>query len=307
MAQEEVPQTSSLGPDGSTPVISVIIAAYNAAETLGEQLAALARQRPPFAWELLVCDNGSEDGTAELVRGWMAHIPQLILVDASTRRGPGAARNTGALAARAPLLAFCDADDIVADDWLLHMQLGLRHSELVAGRTIPLSSPGAVSVSWAVEHLIVMPYWPQYPSAASSNLGVQSSVFRELSGFDESLRNGEDTDFCWRAQIAGFTLARRANAVVHIRKRTGLIPVFRQAFSYAAGEMQLKRKHAEAMAAYVPPETASTREEASTHVEERKSFTRHAMRIFRPDGRADAAWRFGGWLGRRWAGAFGSR
>ncbi len=56
-----------------TPEVSVIVAAYNAEATLGEQLEALSRQAVSFPWELLVCDNGSTDGTAELVRSLVDH------------------------------------------------------------------------------------------------------------------------------------------------------------------------------------------------------------------------------------------
>ncbi|MBW4031753.1 MAG: glycosyltransferase [Acidobacteria bacterium] len=307
MSVEENPQEPPRDQETRSPAITVIIAAFNAEDTLGEQLGALARQDSPFDWEVLVCDNGSTDGTADLVRAWAHRLPQLKLVDASIRRGPSAARNVGAQAARSALLAFCDADDIVADDWLLEMQRALQDSELVAGRTVPLPSPGAVSVSWAVDGLIVMPYWPLYPSAASSNLGVHSSVFRDLDGFDESLRSGEDIDFCWRAQMRGSSLEQCASAVVHIRKRTGLRSVYRQAFSYAVGEIQLKRKHADAMAAYVPSPAGPAEDGVPTRIPSRPSFPRRAFRILQPDGRADAAWRFGGWLGRRWASAFGAR
>ncbi|NTV38904.1 MAG: glycosyltransferase [Demequinaceae bacterium] len=295
--------------------VSVIIAAFDAERTLGEQLAAMSRQRVPFHWELLLCDNGSTDGTMALARSWQDRLPQLNLVDASARRGAGAARNTGASVARAPLLAFCDADDVVADDWLLRMQRALQHATVVAGagETALLNPPGQASVSWSVDTVITKPYWPEYPAAASSNLGVRAVAFAEVGGFDESLRTGEDIDLCWRIQLAGGTLSRQPEVVVHIRKRVGLLPVFRQAYGYAAGDRQLKHKFARLIECYRPAEEASpavvqnlpSAADAAAPPSRRGMLERLA-RILRPAGMADAAWRIGGWFGTRVGGVDGA-
>src|SRR5690242_355556 len=103
---------------GPVPELSVVIAAFDAQHTLGEQLDALAGQDVGFAFEVLVCDNGSRDATPALVRRRQEHEPWLRLVDASARRGPSAARNIGAGHARGRFLAFCDADDVVGQGWL---------------------------------------------------------------------------------------------------------------------------------------------------------------------------------------------
>ena len=67
--------------------ISVIIPCLNAAGTLVEQLEALFGQDYSGEWELLVADNGSSDGTAELVESYRSKLPRLRFVDASARRG----------------------------------------------------------------------------------------------------------------------------------------------------------------------------------------------------------------------------
>lgn len=287
------------------PVVSVIIAAFNAEHTLDEQLEAMLRQEVPFEWELLVCDNGSTDGTAALVRSWQNRLPQLRLIDASARRGASAARNIGASLARATLLAFCDADDVVADDWLLRMRRALRRSALVAGagETTRLNPPGQASVSWSVDTVITKPYWPRYPAAASSNLGVSAPAFREVKGFDESLRTGEDIDLCWRMQLAGARLVRHPEVVVHIRKRVGIGAVFRQAYSYSVGDRQLRHKYAAHIADQTPPERA-TPERATPEGEHRAATSSggrlgRLRRVLSRTGIANVAWRLGQWWGSR--------
>src|SRR5215204_6439039 len=92
-----------------TSGIAVVIPSFNAAATLPAQLAALAGQRYEGELEVLVSDNGSTDGTLDVVRGWQDRLPVRV-VDASDRRGAGHARNVGAAAASMDLIAYCDAD-----------------------------------------------------------------------------------------------------------------------------------------------------------------------------------------------------
>ncbi|HEY4573152.1 MAG TPA: glycosyltransferase family A protein, partial [Thermoanaerobaculia bacterium] len=98
--------------------LSVVIPCLNAAATLGVQLAALTRQSWPGGWEVIVADNGSTDGSREIVESYRGRLPGLALVDASDRRGQAHARNLGAAAATGDALLFCDADDEVAPGWM---------------------------------------------------------------------------------------------------------------------------------------------------------------------------------------------
>ena len=100
-------------------LVSVVVPIRNAEDHVGEQLAALAGQTYRGPWELLVVDNGCSDRSIQIVESFRERLPSLVVVDATPRRGLGRARNAGAAAAATgPLLAYCDADDVVARDWL---------------------------------------------------------------------------------------------------------------------------------------------------------------------------------------------
>ena len=86
--------------------LSVVIACYNAARTIGGQLESLARQEWSEPWEVIVADNGSTDGSAAIAEQYRSRLPSLRVVDASARRGQAYARNVGAKAARGVALAF---------------------------------------------------------------------------------------------------------------------------------------------------------------------------------------------------------
>lgn len=227
--------------------LSVIVAARNAATTLPAQLEALAAQRGDGHWELIVADNGSTDATAELVRRRAADWPELHLVDASGQPGAGHARNLGALTARGRWLAFCDADDVVADDWVTAITAALAHTPLVAGRLDweRLNSPD-LRRSRAlpqVDGLQSTDPLPGLGHAAASNLGVHAALFHALGGFDLGARFLQDTDLCWRAQLSGTPLVFAPDAVVHMRLRRGLRGAWRQGRNTGMGERWLTTRY----------------------------------------------------------------
>ena len=90
------------------PRISVILPAYNRAELIGDAIdSVLAQDFGHF--EVIVVDDGSTDGTDEVIRAYSD--PRVRLVGMGKNSGSNAARNVGIRNARAPLLAFLDSDD----------------------------------------------------------------------------------------------------------------------------------------------------------------------------------------------------
>jgi glycosyltransferase involved in cell wall biosynthesis len=236
----------------SSPEITIVVAAYNAETTLGAELDALEEQTFDGEFEVVVCDNGSSDGTAALTRARAARWPNLRLIDASAVRGPGAARNVGAAAARAPKLAFCDADDIVAPDWVAVMNDALERETFVTGRArrLEFNAPEGSEryFSWGIYRI---PFFPYLRSAGAGNMGVRTQAFLEIGGFDEGLLTGEDLDLCWRMQLAGHELTEYPEAVVTVSNRSGLGATIRQTYAYGVGDRRLAHKYALVEAAYL--------------------------------------------------------
>ncbi|WP_337060152.1 glycosyltransferase family 2 protein [Kineococcus sp. G2] len=235
--------------------ISVVIATYQAAHTLVEQFAALARQESRLTWEVLVCDNGSTDGTRELVEAWTGRLPRLRWVDASARRGAGAARNAGARLARGEWLVFCDADDVVAPGWLDAVARALAEHSFVAGRfgTDELNDPWTLAARSLQQQdgLQNSPFPPHLPHAGAGNMGVHRSAFLAVGGFDPGALHLEDTDLSWRLQLAGHPLVFVPEAVVHVRLRSTFRNLYRQGFDYGAAEAWLEQRYRD-----VPPDPA---------------------------------------------------
>ncbi|MEA1049008.1 glycosyltransferase family 2 protein [Lamprobacter modestohalophilus] len=87
--------------------LSVVIPAYNAAAYIGECLHSVVIQDACPSFEVIVVDDGSTDGTADLVK---RDFPQVRLV-LKANGGPGSARNEGVRHARSNIIIFIDADD----------------------------------------------------------------------------------------------------------------------------------------------------------------------------------------------------
>jgi glycosyltransferase involved in cell wall biosynthesis len=226
--------------------ISVVIPCYNAAAIVPRQLRALADQRNARPWEVVVADNGSTDGTRRAAEAWRSRLPRLVVVDAAARRGAAYARNAGAAAARGENLAFCDADDEVAPGWLAAVGTALRRHEAVACRTElrKLNSGATGSARGAVQRdgLQYYGYPPFLPYSGGGQLALRRRVFEALGGFDETLLACEDTDLCWRLQLAGYRLSFARDAVIHARLRDNPRDMCRQARCWGEWNVALYKK-----------------------------------------------------------------
>lgn len=121
------------------PTIDVLLATYNGARYLPEQLRSLKAQT--FAdWRLVVRDDGSSDGSLDLVRDWAARTGRALRVIEDGRKGLGACGNFAALleASDAPYFAFCDQDDSWLPEKLELMLDRLQAVEARRGAVTPL-------------------------------------------------------------------------------------------------------------------------------------------------------------------------
>jgi GT2 family glycosyltransferase len=222
------------------PLVSVVMPVRNGMPWVEHQLRALTAQRIAVDWEIVVADNGSEDGTILCVRRFCEQYPRVRLIDASTRRGPGAARNAGVRLAQGGVLIFCDADDVVRPGWLDSMSAALTDADLVAGvfdfTVLDNGSPMAVPVPAGTSQLGFLPF------ALGANMALSREAFDAVEGFNEELSVGEDVDLSWRLQLAGYRFSVAADAIVDKRERSSSGPMFRAAWAYGKCGPRLYRR-----------------------------------------------------------------
>lgn len=229
-----------------TPEVSVIIPLRNGADTLGEQLGALSQQDYVERWELIIVDNGSTDGGADLVAHWTHPSATARVVNASEIAGVSYARNAGARAALGRVLVFCDADDVVHPQWLGAMVQATDQFDLVGGALqvtrlnlpeVEIARPNfqGTSLPLGARHLRF---------AIGANFAVRKRVFDDLGGWSPQFVGGcDDVDFCWRAQYSGYTIGFAPIGVISYRYRTRMRALWRQHYRYGLMEPLLYREH----------------------------------------------------------------
>lgn len=225
------------------PSLSVIIPVKNQARYLPEQLESLTKQRYAGQWEVIIVDNGSDDGSVEVARGFAGRLPRLRVVH-SIKVGAAAARNVGTANAKGDAFLFCDADDVSGGQWLPAMGAALRKYDFVAGgielerlnEGAPWRRPAFTGSSNVA--LLFKPF------AVGCNVGVTRRAFTQVGGFDESMKVGEDVDFSWRLQLQGYAIADAPDAIVHYRYRQDHAPAARQTVQYSIAHVHLYKRYA---------------------------------------------------------------
>jgi glycosyltransferase involved in cell wall biosynthesis len=223
--------------------VSVVLPVRNGEDHIAEQLTALSEQTYRGAWELIVVDNGCSDRSIKIVELFRARLPAVVVVQ-SSRRGLGRARNAGADAASGDLLAFCDADDVAAPNWLEALADGAADADIVGGSHDFKPLNGELQRRWdPTEPMTGLFSGYDFLSYASGgNCAIWTEVARQLRWDDQFRFGSSDIEFAWRAQLAGFNVAFQPNAVMRIRLRSRPTAVARQYFRYGKSEPYLFRR-----------------------------------------------------------------
>ncbi|MGC2443791.1 glycosyltransferase [Candidatus Binatus sp.] len=226
----------------TAPKASVVVAAYNAAATLGECLASIRELNYPD-YETIVVDDGSTDSTSEIAN--QAGV-RTIRVE---HNGLAAARNTGVEAASGEVIAFIDADARADRDWLYHLIETITRRDAAAASG-PNFAPDPHSARAAA--MAAAPGLPREVRAGDDrlaqlcgcNMAITKAALLKVGGFDPMFTNaGDDVDLSWRLEASTETLAYAPGAVVIHERRATLAAYLRQQRGYGTGEGLLYRKY----------------------------------------------------------------
>src|ERR671935_1673128 len=194
-----------MGPSSPTrPDISVIIPALNEARYIRAALASVATQTWPVALlEAVVVDNGSTDGTREVVQDFMAGAPQLAvqLVD-EPAHGVARAKNRGASVARGHCLIFLDADSHIAADLVERVMLRSRQGHPAGSVRVVADSHDILDRAF----FSLIEFGKVLFGLRAQMFYCERELFMQCGGFDEHLQLAEDLEFLGRLQRAGISV-----------------------------------------------------------------------------------------------------
>ena len=191
---------------GTKLTVAGIMPLYNKLETVIEAIDSMMNQTRPLD-EILVVDDGSTDGSGDLVAQRYVGESRLRLLR-QPNRGVSAARNTAIRATRCDLVAFLDADD----RWLpkrIEMQAALMEQQpdcmlilsaaIYCNETLNITRVEGDRIDKRT--YLYKTFFPERALPACSGVMVRREALDEVGLFDESLWMGEDTDLWLRIMI----------------------------------------------------------------------------------------------------------
>ena len=225
------------------PKVSVIVCAYNAADTLEDCLAALDRLTYPD-YEIILVNDGSKDRTGEIAR---AH-PRVQVID-TPNAGLSGARNVGLAAATGDILAYTDADTRADRDWLTFLVQPFLTSDVVGSggpNVVPDDDPPMAQciarAPGGPAHVLLDDRIAEH--VPGCNMAFRRDALIAIGGFNPVyLRAGDDVDVCWRLQARGWKIGFAPSALVWHHHRTSVKAYWRQQVGYGEGETWLMPHH----------------------------------------------------------------
>src|SRR5918995_81488 len=238
------------------PSMSIVICAYNAEATLDECLLHTCELDYP-GLEILVIDDGSTDGTAEIARRYAR--ARLVSIPHS---GLSVARNEGLYEARGELVAYLDSDAYPTPEWPYYLALGMDRRNVggVGGPNVPpVDDPVAAQIVARAPggpvHVLVSDDRAEH--LPGCNMAFWKKVLLEVGGFDPVYTAaGDDVDLCWKVLDRKWEISFHPAAAVWHHRRPGLRAYLRQQRAYGRSEALVEARHP---ARFTPAGTARWR------------------------------------------------
>ncbi len=213
----------------------------------------LAQTHPSTAFEIILVDDGSVDGTAEWARSIDAPCSLTVLRQEGS--GPASARNRGIAAAAGDLLLFLD-DDLICDALLLAEHAaaheaqpgGVVHGRIDLSECSPRTLAAHATRCWYENYhsqvLAEGALWPDRVGFLNANTSFPAAVIEDLGGFDEQIPfPREDFELGLRVCEAGIRLAYRADARAYEVFEKTSHALMRDRAAEAEADLMICRKH----------------------------------------------------------------
>jgi len=210
--------------------LSVIVASHNRRELLRRCLESLSRQtQDPASFEVIVADDGSSDGTAEMAEAFEAPFQLRVLALGKSMHAK--AQNAALELAEAPACLLLD-DDVIASPELVAAHIeGHRRNPMSIGIGSMAQQPvdandwyaHAVAHGWTEHYADMLRREARCTDCYGANLSFPRDVIARIGGISTDIPSAKDFDVALRLQAAGCTpvYLPRAHGVHDDQKRSG--------------------------------------------------------------------------------------
>ena len=223
MLIDDLSQTNA---EGVCPQVSILIVTYNSAAFIADCLRSILGCCKSTRYEIIVVDNASTDGSAELVR---KNFPNVTLIACENNLGFAKANNLGAQRARGSFLLLLNPDTLLINDAVSVLHDLLRTNPKLGAAGAKMYHPDGTPwryETWRITgityllHPFMLLLWGAPKSTEVSWLCgacimTSTDLFRGVGGLDIPMY-GEDMDYCWRLARKGYKILHSADAkIVH--------------------------------------------------------------------------------------------
>ena len=225
--------------------VSFVIPVRNGGPLVAEALAAVFAEAEGREAEVIVVDDGSTDGSREVLAR-AAERERLTILDGGGR-GPAAAMNRGIRAARHELIAQVDQDVVLRPGWLASLVEELEDEGVAAAQGY-FEAPADATLSARVMGLDLEQRYGSIDTAEVNHVCTGNTLYRRsallaVGGFDESLGYGGDVDLSTRLVARGHRLVFRRDARAVHHWRDDISGYISQQFGFGYGRLDYLAKH----------------------------------------------------------------
>jgi len=235
--------------DTATPRCSIVVSTYNDGDLVGQAVDSLLAQTESSI-EIIVVDDGSEDGTAARLAAY-AENPLVRVLTLAENRGVPGARNLGIAAARGEFIAFVDADATAPARWLEALLKAFDGPRVgcVGGPDVAPPDDGlfAQSVDFTLHSNIATGRLRRRTrlarySPGGCNMAVRADILNEVGVLDERLgRRGEEKELIQRIRRQGYDIAYAPDALIWHRRRPSIRSFWRQTYLSGRARVDILR------------------------------------------------------------------
>ena len=205
--------------------VSVVVCTRNRVDSLRRCIQAFAAINTDYKWELIIVDNGSDDGTSAFLASLPRQLAKANVIAAfEPKRGLAAARNKGISKASGNIIAFTDDDCYVTENYIDSMIAAFENPEIsfVGGRILLYDqSDIKLTIQEREDYFVLHPRtFVASGTVQGANMAFRSAILDHIGGFDENLGAGtgfpcEDVDAVAAVLWEGFTGAYDPRPVVY--------------------------------------------------------------------------------------------